>query len=184
MALAEYTSIEFNSLINIVTPLERYSGSIFTSANNLLSFPKEVGFVNSNAIVTLSEIIKNENSLAQVLDKNYIRFLNKIEREYNYFNSEIPLHIVKQKFGNIYSILQSFNFENIFVEFTFDNALLFSIKNYDDKFIIQYFLEYDHYSDDDVEIIFSDLSSINKFQELKFENLKSFLQNKIQFSFI
>lgn len=184
MALAEYTSTEFNSLINIVAPLERYNGSIFTSANNLLSFPKEVGFVNSNAIVTLSEIIKTENSLTQVLDKNYIRFLNKIEKEYNLYNSEIPLHFVKQKFGYIYSILQSFNFENISVEYTFDNALLFSIKNDDDKFIIQYFLEYDNNTEDDVEIIFSDLSSINKFQELKFENLKSFLQNKIQFSFI
>ena len=76
--------------------------------------------------------------------------------------------------------LNKFNFEKMSVEFTYDNALVFAIKNNNNKYLLQYFVNYNANAEDDVEVIFSNLSkNSNNFTEVKLEQVKSLLEQEI-----
>ena len=157
MAYTDCNSIEFNSLISIVRPVERYNGStLFRSKYNRL-----IGndFINSPATTMISVDI--DNDINSLFDKNYISFLNKIEKEYHLSNNEYSLQIVKDKFSNIYSELAEFGFDKMSVEFTFDNTLIFSLNKNNNKYLLQYFLDFEPNEEDDIEIIFSNISNDN-----------------------
>lgn len=155
MAYTDYNSIEFNSLVSIVRPIERYTGStFFRSKHNQL---KGNDFINSPATAMISNDM--DNHINSLFDKNYINFLNKIEKEYNLSNNEYSLHIVKDKFSKIYSELVGFGFDKMSVEFTFDNTLIFSLNKNNNKYLLQYFLDYEPNEEDDIEIIFSNISN-------------------------
>ena len=80
----------------------------------------------------------------------------------------------------IYNDLNKFCFEKMSVEFTYDNALVFAIKNNSDKYLLQYFINYNANSEDDVEVIFSNLSkNSNNFTEVRLEQVKSLLEKEI-----
>lgn len=178
MALSDYNTIEFNSLVNIVRPLERYNGPTFIRSRH--ARVKSSGFINSNAIAFIVEDGIKDNSINTLLDKNYISFLNKIESEYNLYNAEISFQDIKDKFSMMYNELNKFNFEKMSVEFTYDNALVFAIKNNSNKYLLQYFINYNAYSEDDVEVIFSNLSNNNNnFTEVRLEQVKSLLEQEI-----
>ena len=76
-------------------------------------------------------------------------------------NNEYPLNIVKDKFSQIYSELVGFGFDKMSVEFTFDNTLIFSLNKNNNKYLLQYFLDFEPNDEDDIEIIFSNISSAN-----------------------
>lgn len=96
-----------------------------------------------------------------LFDRNYINFLNKIEKEHHFSNNEYSLNIVKDKFSQIYSELVGFGFDKMSVEFTFDNTLIFSLNKNNNKYLLQYFLDFEPNDEDDIEIIFSNISSAN-----------------------
>ena len=178
MALSDCNTIEFNSLVNIVRPLERFNGPTFTRSKSFRL--RNTGFLNSNAIALIEEDSSKDISIDTLIDKNYISFLNKIENEYNLYNTEISFQEIKDKFSIIYNELNKFNFERMSVEFTYDNALVFAIKNNNDKYLLQYFINYNANDEDDVEVIFSNLSNnSNKFIEVKLEQVKSLLEQEI-----
>lgn len=157
MAYTDCNSIEFNSLISIVRPVERYTGStFFRSKHNQL---KGNDFINSPATAMIS--IDIDNHINSLFDKNYIKFLNKIEKEYHFSNNEYSLNFVKDKFSKIYSELVGFGFDKMSVEFTFDNTLIFSLNKNNNKYLLQYFLDFEPNDEDDIEIIFSNISSTN-----------------------
>ena len=178
MVLSDCTTIEFNSLVNNVRPLERFNGPTFTRSRYLRL--QNDGFINSNAIAFIVEDSTNDISINTLFDKNYISFLNKIEKEYHLYNPEIPFQVIKDKFSMIYNDLNKFCFEKMSVEFTYDNALVFAIKNNSDKYLLQYFINYNANSEDDVEVIFSNLSkNSNNFTEVRLEQVKSLLEKEI-----
>ena len=176
MAYTECNSIDFNSLISIVRPVERYTGStLFRFKHNQL-----IGnnFINSPAIAMISgDITNNINSL---FDKNYINFLNKIEKEYHLSNNEYSLHTVKDKFSKIYSELVGFGFDKISVEFTFDNTLIFSLNKNSNTYLLQYFLDFEPNEVDDIEIIFSNISNTNNSSiETEYSSLNKVLSEEL-----
>lgn len=176
MAYTDCNSIEFNSLISIVRPLERYNGStLFHSKCNQLWSDT---FINSIATTRVSgDITNNINSL---VDKNYINFLNKIENEYHLSNNEYSLHIVKAKFSKVYSELVGFGFDKMSVEFTFDNTLIFSLNKNNNKYLLQYFLDFEPNEADDIEIIFSNLSNENNNSiETEYSSLNKVLSEEL-----
>jgi hypothetical protein len=178
MALSDCTTIEFNSLVYNVRPLERFNGPTFIRSRNLRL--QNDGFINSNAIAFIVEDSTNDISINTLFDKNYISFLNKIEKEYYLYNPEITFQVIKDKFSMIYNDLNKFNFEKMSVEFTHDNALVFAIKNNSNKYLLQYFINYNVNSEDDVEVIFSNLSqNSNNFTEVRLEQVKSLLEQEI-----
>ncbi len=178
MALSDCNTIEFNSLVNIVRPLERYNGPTFIRSRQ--SRQKSNGFINSNAIAFVVDEGININSIDTLFDKNYISFLNKIEKEYHLYNSEISFQDIKDKFSIMYNELNKFNFEKMSVEFTYDNALVFAIKNKNNKYLLQYFINYNANAEDDVEVIFSNLSkNSNNFTEVRLEQVKSLLDQEV-----
>lgn len=178
MALSDCTTIEFNSLVNNVRPLERFNGPTFIRSRYLKL--QNSGFINSNAIALITAESTNDISINSLFDKKYISFLNKIEKEYHLNENEISFQDIKDKFSIIYNELNKFNFEKMSVEFTFDNALVFAVKNYNSKFMIQYFIDFNPNSNDDVEVIFSNLSTnSNKFSELRLEGIKSLIENEL-----
>jgi hypothetical protein len=116
----------------------------------------------------------NDISINSLFDKKYISFLNKIEKEYHLNENEISFQDIKDKFSIIYNELNKFNFEKMSVEFTYDNALVFAIKNNNNKYLLQYFVNYNANAEDDVEVIFSNLSkNSNNFTEVKLEQDKN-----------
>jgi len=178
MALSDCTTIEFNSLVNNVRPLERFNGPTFIRSRYLKL--QNSGFINSNAIALITEESTNDISINSLFDKKYISFLNKIEKEYHLNENEISFQDIKDKFSIIYNELNKFNFEKMSVEFTYDNALVFAIKNNNNKYLLQYFVNYNANAEDDVEIIFSNLSkNSNNFTEVKLEQVKSLLEQEI-----
>lgn len=178
MALSDCNTVEFNSLVNIVRPLEKHNGPTFIRSK--FSRLKSSGFINSDAFAFIVEEDINDNSIDSLFDKNYITFLNKIEKEYHLYNPDISFHDIKDKFSILYNELYKFNFEKISIEFTYDNALVFAIKNKDNKYLLQYFVNYNANAEDDVEIIFSNLSNnSNKFIEAKLGQVKSLLKQEI-----
>lgn len=118
----------------------------------------------------------------ELTDKEYIRFLNKIELDYNFINNpNVNLYFVQKKFSEIYNKFSYFKFESISVEYTYDNSLLFSVNNNESKYLIEYYLDYNIDLDDDVEIIFTKLNSKeNKFYEMLLENIHDFLKKEFQ----
>lgn len=176
MAYTDCNSIEFNSLISIVRPVERYNGStLFRSKHNQL---RGNDFINSPATAMISSVI--DNNINSLFDKNYISFLNKIEKEYNLSNNEYSLLIVKDKFSKIYSELVGFGFDKMSVEFTFDNTLIFSLNKNNNKYLLQYFLDFDPNEVDDVEIIFSNISNAyNNSIETKYSALNKVLSDEL-----
>lgn len=178
MALLDCTTIEFNSLVNNVRPLEKFNGPTFIRSRHLRLHNN--GFINSDAFAIIAVDNANDVSINTLFDKNYISFLNKIEREYHLHNTEISFQEIKDKFSMIYNELMNFNFEKMSVEFTYDNALVFAIKNNSNKYLLQYFINYNANTEDDVEVIFSNLSkNSNNFIEVRLEQVKSLLEEEI-----
>ena len=58
--------------------------------------------------------------------------------------------------------------------------MVFAIKNNSNKYLLQYFINYNVNSEDDVEVIFSNLSqNSNNFTEVRLEQVKSLLEQEI-----
>ena len=75
MVLSDCTTIEFNSLVNNVRPLERFNGPTFTRSRYLRL--QNDGFINSNAIAFIVEDSTNDISINTLFDKNYISFFKQ-----------------------------------------------------------------------------------------------------------
>jgi hypothetical protein len=176
MAYTDCNSIEFNSLISIVRPVERYNSSTLFH----LKYNQLMGNDFINSLATTMIYIDIYNDINSLFDKNYISFLNKIEREYNLSNNEYSFQIVKDKFSKIYSELVGFGFDKMSVEFTFDNTLIYSLNKNNNKYLLQYFLDFEPNEEDDIEIIFSNLSNDNnKSIETEYSSLNKVLSEEL-----
>ncbi|WP_163444737.1 hypothetical protein [Flavobacterium columnare] len=186
MTYTDCNTSEFNSLVSIVRPLERYNTSLFLRSK----FHKlaEDDFINSSAAVFISNSLfdlENSTQINTLSDNDYINFLNKIEKDFKYVESEYSLFFINDKFSKIYNELSAFNFEKMSIELTYDNALVFAIKNVEDKFLIQYYFDFNSDSEDDVEVIFSNLNrNNNNFIETRLEGIKSLIENELAASVI
>ncbi|MBP6127408.1 hypothetical protein [Flavobacterium sp.] len=176
MAYTDYNSVEFNSLISIVRPIERHYGAMFFRSAYIQSRGND--FINSPATTMIS--VDATNDIDSLFDKNYINFLNKIEKEYHLCNNDYSLQIVKNKFSKIYSELIAFDFNKMSVEFTFDNTLIFSLDKNNNKYILQYFIDFDPNEEDDVEIIFSNISNNDNYSiETRYSKLSKVLSKEL-----
>ena len=87
---------------------------------------------------------------------------------------------VKDKFSKIYSELVGFGFDKMSVEFTFDNTLIYSLNKNNNKYLLQYFLDFEPNEEDDIEIIFSNISNDNnKSIETEYSSLNKVLSEEL-----
>ena len=179
MQNAEGNIKEFNSYTNYPRQYEIHESVPFHA---IFGFHTSNDFLNSSVLNWTENKLTTTALTKSLVDKNYFQFLSKIERDFVFVNdSTITLYFVQEKFSEIYDKLMCFKFESISVEYTYDNSLLFSIKNGDSKYMLEYYLDYKIEIDDDVEIIFTKLNSKeNKFYEMRLEEIHDFLNNEIK----
>lgn len=176
MAYTDGNTAEFNTLTSIHRPVINYTGCTTIKAN---TFSLDNGFYNSRYQISNCTV---NRSLSALLDKNYITYLNKIDKEYQHIaNKQFSLEEVKNKFSTIYSDLLKFDFAKMSVELTYDNVLIFSLNKFNKKYIVQYFIDFDSDDEDDIELVFSNISSDSNISiELNYSQLNKVLNDEFE----
>jgi hypothetical protein len=177
MAYTDGNTAEFNSLTSIHRPVLDYSGCTAIKVN---TFSLGQIFYNSNRYQINNR--STNRSLGALLDKDYINYLNKIEKEYQHIEyKEFSLEEVKNKFSTIYSDLVKFKFAKMSVELTYDNVLIFSLNKFNKKYIVQYFIDFDSDDEDDIELLFSNISTdSNVSTEINYSQLNKVLYDEFE----